>query len=376
MGAGDKINEEKILAEQLSELEEARKKRQRQAVLEQNNFIQSQITHAVQETQRRIAEEVEEAQREQEQAYEEQREQIEEEAARLAAAEEERRAEEEADNAIEALGFKDGALDEETCRKIIDDLCAGKTAAVKKKEAQDEAVNNSGIAPDDGGSIATATAIPREMRAVMIGNTLRSFIHYVASEAQLSNKHVEAARLCNNIIKRATKEGISRREMGLTSEEATALKGSVQLGIVVRKGLLAKQMLADPNYNAPERAVYLRDYLIFKGIEQVLMPHAEKHSEAIAAGESPLSSVQFLLGSPGFSASELSKMVTAAPALHRFAAMEQGKVAELVSRNSAEIDALGVQVIAACYDGTLQKEKEPSPHNKDRELHKGTSLIK
>ena len=375
MGAGDKINEEKILAEQLSELEEARKKRQRQAVLEQNNFIQSQITHAAQETQRRIAEEVEEAQREQEQAYEERQERKVEEAARLAA-EEERLAEEEADNAIEALGFKDGALDEETCRKIIDDLCAGKTAAVKKKEAQDEAVNNSGIAPDEGGSIATATAIPREMRAVMIGNTLRSFIHYVASEAQLSNKHVEAARLCNNIIKRATKEGISRREMGLTSEEATALKGSVQLGIVVRKGLLAKQMLADPTYNAPERSMYLRDYLIFKGIEQVLLPHAEKHSEAIAAGESPLSSVQFLLGSPGFSASELSKMVTTAPALHRFAAMEQGKVAELVSRNSAEMDALGVQVITACYDGTLQKEKEPSPHNKDRELQKGTSLIK
>ena len=375
MGAGDKINEKKILAEQLSELEEARKKRQRQAVLEQNNFIQSQITHAAQENQRRIAEEVEEAQREQEQAYEERQERKVEEAARLAA-EEERLAEEEADNAIEALGFKDGALDEETCRKIIDDLCAGKTAAVKKKETQDEAVNNSGIAPDEGGSIATATAIPREMRAVMIGNTLRSFIHYVASEAQLSNKHVEAARLCNNIIKRATKEGISRREMGLTSEEATALKGSVQLGIVVRKGLLAKQMLADPNYNAPERSMYLRDYLIFKGIEQVLLPHAEKHSEAIAAGESPLSSVQFLLGSPGFSASELSKMVTTAPALHRFAAMEQGKVAELVSRNSAEMDALGVQVITACYDGTLQKEKEPSPHNKDRELQKGTSLIK
>ncbi len=374
MGAGDKINEEKILAEQLSELEEARKKRQRQAVLEQNNFIQSQITHAVQENQRRIAEEVEEAQREQEQAYEEQQERKVEEAARLAA-EEERLAEEEADNAIEALGFKDGALDEETCRKIIDDLCAGKTA-VKKKEAQDEAVNNSGIAPDEGGSIATATAIPREMRAVMIGNTLRNFIHYVASVAPLSNRHIEVARLCNNIIKRAAKEGISRREMGLTSEEATALKGSVQLGIVVRKGLLAKQILADPNYNAPERSMYLRDYLIFKGIEQVLLPHAEKHSEAIAAGESPLSSVQFLLGSPGFSASELSKTVAAAPALHRFAAMEQGKVAELVSRNSAEMDALGVQVITACYDGTLQKEKEPSPHNKDRELHKGTSLIK
>ena len=375
MGAGNQFNKDKTLMEQEAEREEERKKRRRQAVLEQNNFIQSQITHAAQETERRIAEEVEEAQKErQEQEYEALQERQEEEA-RRAAAEEEQRAEEEADNAIEALGFDDGALDAETCRQIIDDLCAGKTPTVKKKDAQDEAIGNSGIAPDEGGSIATAEAIPREMRATMIGNALRNFTHYVAGEAPLSHKHVEVARLCNNIIKRAAKEGISSREMGLTGEEVTALKGTIQLGIIVRKGLLAKQALSDPAYHAPERAVHLRDYLVFKGLEQVLLPHAEKHREAIEAGESALSSVQFLLGTPGFSASDLNKMVSIAPALHRFAAMEQSKVAELVGHGSAELDGLGAQAIVACYDGTLQKEKGPASH-KEREMQKDTGLIK
>lgn len=380
MDVMDKTSEAKAAIAAQAELEEERKKRRRQEQLEQNNFIQSQITHAAKEEVRRREEELLEEERERQAEEDDSALQQEQEEKRRREAEE--KADEEADAAIDMLGGISGDLGEAACRQLIDDLCAGRKPLRPEREAQpsvekakgEEAAND---APEQGEemSIVEVKEIPRDVRAMMIGNTLRNFSRFVAGEAPLSNKHAEAGRLCANIMRRAAKQGITREEMGLNPEEWTAVQGTVQLGEIVKKGLEAKAALSNPAYSGINRAEHLRNYLVFRGVEQMMAPHAEKYGSDIQLGENLCSPAQILLGSPGFSAGDVSRMVGKSAAMSRLMSMTPAKVQELVSHGSAELDALGAKAMTACYDNGMQKAKEPKTQ-KHREVQKGGCLKK
>lgn len=382
----DKTSEAKAAIAAQAELEEELKKRRRQEQLEQNNFIQSHITHTAKEEKRRREEEMYEEERERQAEEDDSALRQEQEEKRRREAEEEKKADEEADAAIDMLGDINGELDAEACRKLIDDLCSGKKTLKAKKEEKPKATEKgegeavAEDAPEQGEemSIVEVKEIPRDVRAMMIGNTLRNFCRFAASESPLSNKHAEVGRLCASIMRRAAKEGITWDEMGLNPEEWTAVQGTVQLGEIVKKGLEAKAALSNPAYSGINRSEHLRNYLVFRGVEQMVAPHAEKYGADIQIGESHYSSAQILLGSPGFSARNLNRMVGESPALYRFETMKLQKVQELVSRGSAELDALGAQAMAVCYDNGMQSAKEPqeTQMQKNREVQKGGVLKK
>lgn len=340
--------------------EEEREKKLRREKLEKDNFIQSQIVH---EAQQKRQQEQEEA------ADEDEREDAEKkEAEEDHEAEEEARQMEEADQTIDLLGFGDGQVDEATCRRMVDDLLSGRKSNFVPRKVARAAVRKEPAAKEEESSVASVREIPVDDRGIMIGNALRNFCRFIASEVPLSAKHVEAARLCTNILKRAAQQNITPAQMGLSQEEWIAVQGSIQLGNIVKRGLEAKEVLSDPEREmAPDRELHLRNYLTMKALEQALMPHVQKFGEDVAKGQAPLSSVQILLGSPGFSARDMWSMVNRTDAMRKFRTMDRQKVEELVSRENREMDDLGRQAMTACYDGSLNREKNRPQANRDEQ---------
>lgn len=377
----------KSLLQQQEELEEDERKKKLGEKKKNDNFIVAQISH--ERIQQELRRQEEEYAREQEQA-----EQSDEMSEEERAAQEEERQMKEADEVIDLLGFDDGLMDEETCRRMVDDLVSGRKVTPVKKpkkepspekgpspEKEPPAAEEQLKAPsrEEGPEPKQETPVTeqeepstpeeehgpemddglsRQDRAHMIGCALKNFSRYIAAETPLSAKHVEAARLCTNILKRAAREHFTPAQMGLKSDEWKAIQGSVQLGNIIRRGLEAKLMLADPAHaRSPQRDSYLRSYLTMNAVEQVLKSHVQAHGEEIAIGEGPLSSIQILLGTPGFSARDMWTMVGQSEAMARLRSMRPERVAQLVSRENREMDDLGRKAMTACYDGSLRKEE-------------------
>ena len=97
----------------------------------------------------------------------------------------------------------------------------------------------------------------------------------------------------------AEEEHLSRKDLGLSRQEYTAMLGTIELGKVVKRGLGAQQELTGDKPLTPRRkALALRDYLSMKA----LAPHVETHQENIQTEGGPLPSIQLLMGNHGFSA--------------------------------------------------------------------------
>lgn len=343
---------------EMEELEAEREKKRRKVKLEENNFIQSQITHEAQ--QKTIRRQEQEKEAEEEVKREEEQKQVAPEQKY-----EEKHQMEEADAAISMFGFQDGVFDEQTCHKMIDDLVSGKVPSLPEKKPNStpeliskESDNDKNLESGEDSSIAMAEEIPTEIRAVMIGHALKNFARYAASEVPLSEKHVEVSRLCSNILKRATQQNITPAQMGLTLEERTAIQGTIHMGDIVKAGLKGKEVLLDPASKfLPERELHMRNFLTLKALEQALLPHIKGHNADILKGEGPLSFIQVLLGSPGFSAKEMHAMVGKTDAMQTFLSKKHDKVIELLDHDNREMDELGRLAITSCYDGSLKKAK-------------------
>lgn len=399
----------------LDDLEqEVREERKRQA--EENSFIASQVIHEKQE--RRLKEqqqaEEEQARREEKAVNSDDEDLVEEEEEELSPEEEAYRMEQ-ADEVVGLLAAASG--DKARTHQIIDDLVTGRMVTeAQKKWNEAEALKKKGEqkAPDLPGEEAPAKAepqaeapekeplkqeaekpaekeapkqeandpveeepglggqdksvedmfssvsmknIPADIRATMVGNALRSFTQYIAGELPLSAKHVEAALLCKNIVKRANQQHMTPAQMGLNQEEWLAVQGSIQLGDVVKRGLNSQKLLLEKP-NMPGRRQHLRNYLTMKALEQAMIPHVQMHGEDIAKGDVPICSVQIMLGSPGFSARDMWSMVNKTPAMGRFAAMGPEETVSMLEGHR-RMGSMARDAMTDCYNGSLQRGKAP-----------------
>lgn len=186
-------------------------------------------------------------------------------------------------------------------------------------------------------------------RGVILGNALRQFAQYAAGEVPLSVKHAETGRLCRTFLAMAREEGFSPADMGLSPTEYTAVLGTIQLGLVVKHGLEASDTLLSADRSSPEKFfLALRDYLSMKAVDQALLPHAAAHQEAIAAGETPISPIQILMGNPGFSAKDIHRAVAGSSTMAELFSASPDRLAFLL-RSRADMSELACRTMAACY---------------------------
>ena len=133
-----------------------------------------------------------------------------------------------------------------------------------------------------------------------------------------------------------------------------AVMGTIELGKVVKRGLEAERELTGGKILDPQRkAIAMRDYLSMKALEQALAPHVAAHQDAIETGEGPLSSIQLLMGDPGFSARNIHRMVSWSEAMAEFLARPADKLPALL-RQEGKMALLGQRAMAACYDSDLR----------------------
>ena len=189
---------------------------------------------------------------------------------------------------------------------------------------------------------------------IMLGRALRQFARYAASEIPLSLKHAEVGRQCRTFMKMAEEAHLSCKDMGLSQQEYMAVMGTIELGKVVKRGLEAERELTGGKILDPQRkAIAMRDYLSMKALEQALAPHVAAHQDAIETGEGPLSSIQLLMGDPGFSARNIHRMVSWSEAMAEFLARPADKLPALL-RQEGKMALLGQRAMAACYDSDLR----------------------
>ena len=201
--------------------------------------------------------------------------------------------------------------------------------------------------------------------AADLGEALRQFAQYAAGEVPLSVKHAETGRLCRTFLAMAQEEGFSPADMGLSPTEYTAVLGTIQLGLVVKHGLEASDTLLSADRSSPEKFfLALRDYLSMKAVEQALLPHAAAHQEAIAAGETPISPIQILMGNPGFSARDIHRAVAGSGAMAELFSASPDRLA-LLLRSRADMSELACRTMAACYgaepSGPRAQERSHTP---------------
>ena len=180
--------------------------------------------------------------------------------------------------------------------------------------------------------------------------------------------------MTRNFMKMAEEAHLSCKDMGLSQQEYMAVIGTIELGKVVRRGLEAGQELTGGNILEPRRkAIAMRDYLSMKALEQALAPHVAAHQAAIETGEGPLSSIQLLLGNPGFSARDIHRMVFWSEAMAEFLATPAEKLPALL-RQEGKMALLGQRAMTACYNSDLRRDRtvrEQARVRKDAQAVKG-----
>lgn len=249
-------------------------------------------------------------------------------------------------------------------RSVIDSVVSGReayapptsTASCSTDAAVFESpVNAAAEEPQESGVSAE--------HGIMRGNALRQFAQYAASEVPLSVKHVETGRLCRTFLAMAREEGLTPSDMGLSPTEYAAVLGTIQLGLVVKRGLEASDALLSADGLSPEKKfLALRDYLSMKAVEQTLLPHAAAHREAIAAGETPISPIQILMGNPGFSARDIHRSVAGSGAMAELFSAPPDRLAFLL-HSRTDMAELARRAMTACYgaEPTGSKAQEHPP---------------
>ena len=236
---------------------------------------------------------------------------------------------------------------EEECKEKIREYLEGKSP-VKRAEPEKPEGEKEEAVPVSG---------------KMWGSTLRHFCRFAASEVPLSIRHVKVAEHCRRIMQQAREQGIGLEEMELDPQEQSVVRGTVEMGALVERGLRAQAILASGK-QIPAKQYWecLRDFLAMKGVEEALAPHVKGHQEAISTGDGPASAIQILMAHRGFGADELRKKVGRTKTLARMERMEPGKVTRMIRRNSGELSVMGRQVMVDSYQmSDVRRQGEPSP---------------
>lgn len=243
-------------------------------------------------------------------------------------------------------------------RQVIDRVASGREPMPVPSAPPDAPETSAGPhSADASASGSPADALPEEPResgvsagrGTMLGNALRQFAQYAASEVPLSVKHVETGRLCRTFLAMAREERLAPVDLGLSPAEYAAVLGTIQLGLVVKQGLEASDTLLSGGGQALEKKfLALRNYLSMKAVEQVLLSHAAAHQQAIAAGDVPISPIQILMGNPGFSARDIHRAVAGSGAMEELFSAPPDRLASLLC-SRAELSELARRAMAACY---------------------------
>lgn len=258
------------------------------------------------------------------------------------------------------LNQKENLADEEKCHHLIDDIVTGKDISAYHQQPAKAAGEPSPEAP----TMKEPETETSGAYGTMLGSALRQFMRYAASEVPLSVKHAEVGRQCRTLMKMAEEAHLSGKDMGLSRQEYMAVMGTIELGKVVKRGLEAEQELIGGKIPDQQRkAIAMRDYLSMKALEQALVPHVAAHQDDIETGEGPLSSIQLLMGNPGFSARDIHRMVSWSEAMAEFLATPAEKL-PLLLRQEGKMALLGQRAMAACYDSDLRRGRpvREQPH--------------
>jgi hypothetical protein len=187
-----------------------------------------------------------------------------------------------------------------------------------------------------------------EFSGEMWGNTLRHFCRFASSEAPLSIRHVQVAEQCRRMLQEAKQRGWGPEELGLDPQDQMVIRGTLEIGALVNRGLMAQailtsgKMLLEKQYKE-----CLRSYLAMKGVEEALIPHVERYQEEIKAGDGPVSAVQIVMANKGFHADDLRAKAGRTSAMARLERMEPWKVGQMIKRGDKEIAELGRQAMSA-----------------------------
>ncbi|MDO4732886.1 MAG: hypothetical protein Q4B50_05145 [Bacillota bacterium] len=320
-------------------------------------------------------------------------------------AEEEARQMREADRTIDLLGFDDSEHSEEETNELIDALIGrrnafGKAAldqnapppaamqnlpqAAPQKAAQapeivvpqpeePEALQAPYAQPVETAPVPIVESSPlstaqtktdpqpakqdKALRGKQVVNALRHLKNYSEKTDIVSGKQAEVGRICKNIIKRAMQQGISLEEMGMGTEDIMAVKGGIELGEIVRNGKIAQDILLHGRGLPPQlRERYMQDFLTMKAMEQTKSPLAGNGKEQNLG-----SSIHRLLGSPGFSAKDLCRLVGQSEAMRKFRNTPPKKLKAMITESSLELDNLGRLAMTACIRESIRKIKSQNP---------------
>ena len=219
------------------------------------------------------------------------------------------------------------------CKEKIRDYLDGKRPAKQHKSAEQE----------DGRQESEASS-------EMWGNALRHFCRFAASEVPLSVRHVQVAKHCQKILREAAERDLGADELGLNPQEMEAVKGTIEMGKLVQRGLLAQEKLTSGHqFFGKEYRACLRNFLAMKGIEEALVPHVQAHEAEIGAGDGPISAMQILMAHQGFRADDLRDKTERTSTLNQLERMNRQQVARMIRQGGGELAALGQQVMVAYY---------------------------
>ena len=191
---------------------------------------------------------------------------------------------------------------------------------------------------------------------------MRHFCRFAASEVPLSVRHVKVAEHCRKILKQAKEKGIGVDQMGLDAQDQAVLKGTMELGVLVERGLFAQAMQSSgQKLSGAQRRECLRNYLAMKGVEETLIPHVETHREAINSGDGPVSALQILMGHEKFHAKDLQAKAGKTAVFSHLERMDPQQVSRMITHGGAELSAMGRQVMMACCQMDVVPQNEPKP---------------
>jgi hypothetical protein len=228
-------------------------------------------------------------------------------------------------------------LSEQECNEKIRDYLDGRTPAEQLEEAE---------ATPEGKSQWEES----ELSGEMWGNTLRHFSRFAASEVPLSVRHVQVAKHCQKILREAADRGLGADELGLNPQEMAAIEGTIEMGKLVQRGLLAQAKLTSgEQLFGKEYRACLRNFLAMKGIEEALVPHVQAHEAEIGSGDGPVSAMQILMAHQGFRADDLRDKTERTSTLNQLERMNRQQVARMIRQGGGELAALGQQVMVAYY---------------------------
>jgi hypothetical protein len=203
----------------------------------------------------------------------------------------------------------------------------------------------------------------------MWGNALRHFCRFAASVVPLSTRHVQVAAECQKILRTAKEEdGLTLEDLGLNPEEQMNVMGTIEMGKLVARGLVAQATLTT-GHRLP-RSQYrecLKDYMAMKGLEETLIPHVEAHQKEISTGDGPVSAMQVLMANPGFHASDLRAKAGRTNIVAQLEQMDPHRVARMIRQGSDTLAEMGRRVmVASCQMGS-----SPEPVRKPAAPQKG-----